>query len=241
MSNIESIAPEISGSVIADGRRGLFYSPGDEWAWEQQIRDVQDRTFADDGVPVEHHDRQAAFHRAAGRIAHVLADRERRKPRASKDEPGHVYVAEASVIRRARESARWVSGYVSPWVYAVGAVLAAASLAVAVILMAWPERFLNWMLTGAPPREQWIEGGAVADRVASNGAWFVMLLVTLALVFGLFTLVFFSVDGPIMPRRRKINRQLWIVFRTSLTAGMVAVGGMLVVAIAIVVIEMPLV
>ncbi|MFM9262234.1 hypothetical protein ACKAMS_26700 [Rhodococcus sp. 5A-K4] len=224
---------------LPEGRRGLLYSPGDEWAWEQQIRDVQEYTFAADGVPVEHHDRQAAFHRAASRITQAFVNQERRKPRAFKDEPGHVHVAEAAVIRMSRQSARWVSGYVSPWVYAAGAVVAAASLAVAAILMAWPERFLNLMLADAPPRDQWIEGGAVADRVASNGAWFVMLLVTLALVFGLFTLAVWSVDGPTMPRRRKINGQLWIIFRTSLAAGMLAVGGMLAVAIAIAVIEMP--
>lgn len=235
MTNTELLKP----FSLPEGRRGLLYSPGDEWAWEQQIRDVQDRTFTADGVPVEHHDRQAAFHRAASRIAQLLAEQERRKPRAYKDEPGHVHIAEAAVIRMSRQSARWVSGYASPWVYAMFAVIAAISLAVTVALMTWPERFLNWMLADAPPREEWIEGGAVADRVASNGAWFVMGLVTLAAAFGLVSLIITSGEGPSVPRRRKINRQLGIIFRTLIMSGVVALGGMLTVAIAIAVIEMP--
>lgn len=224
---------------LPEGRRGLLYSPGDEWAWEQQIRDVQDRTFAADGVRVEYHDRQAAFHRAAGRVERFFAMQDRRRSRVGQDNSLRVAIDETSVISAARQSARWVSGYFSPWVYAVGAGIAAVSLVVTAALLMWPERFLNWMLTGAPPRDQWIDGGAVADRVASNGAWFVMLLVTLTVGIGAFTLIAISVDGPPVSRRRKINRQLWIVVRTSVTSVFVAVGGMLAVAIAIALIERP--
>lgn len=223
-----------------EGRRGLLYFPGDEWAWEQQIRDVQDRTFAVDGYPVESHDRQVAFHRAAARVERSLADQERRNLRAFKGIPGRVDITETSVIRTARQQARFISGYRRPWTYAVGAVIAALSLTAATVVMFWPRTFLNWLLVELPPREEWTVDGALVDRVASVGAWTVMGTATVVLVFGVFALVLSSVDAPPVPRLRKINHQLWMIFMTCALAGVVAVGGMSFVAIIIAaLVEMP--
>lgn len=212
-------------------RHGVLYSPGDEWVWERQIRAVQEQTFTADGLPVEQHVRQAAFYRAAGTVELLLADQERRNRRTHKGGPSRVTIDEASVIRAARGQARLVNGYLSPWRYAVAAVIATLSLSATAVLMFWPEIFLNWVLADLPPREQWPVDGAVVDRVTGVGAWSVMLAV---LVCGLSLFLFVLLSGgPHGPRRRKINHKLGIIFKTSVLAAVVSAAGMLMLAFTI--------
>lgn len=147
----------------SEGRRGLFYTAQDRSVWEPRIRAVQDRTFARDGVTVEDHDREAAFHRAAARVDAWLTPLDRQE----KKSPGRI--SERHLTRIAAHWARTTSGYRPGWTYIPNAVFVTASLALTVAVT-W---HLGWVMqlfvTDLPPREQQIDGDAVLLRVLTYG------------------------------------------------------------------------
>lgn len=150
----------------------LSYSAADRATWEPQIRTVQDTTFAADGIVVDHHDREAAFHRAMSIVGKELAA----DARYTSGEP---LISERRVVTVAVRTARTRSGARSRWFY-LGTAAAVAAAAALTATAVWR---LNWILNSAvielPPREQQVQGGAVLERVVSYGGWAVGLVSTL--------------------------------------------------------------
>ena len=148
----------------------LFYSAADRATWEPQIRAVQDTTFAADGIVVDHHDREAAFHRAMSIVGKELAA----DARYTSGEP---LISERGVITIAVRTARAISGARSRWVYlaaAAGVTSAAALTTTVVWRLNW---ILNWLVVDLlPPREQQLQGGEVLEHVVSYGGWAVGLV-----------------------------------------------------------------
>ena len=173
---------------IGVGTSGLSYSASDRETWEPQIRAVQDATFAADGIAVEHHDREAAFHRAMSIVGKELAA-------GARYTSGEPLISERRVITIAVHTARTISGARSRWVY-LGAAAAVAVAAALTATVVWRLNWiLNWLVIDLPPREQQVQGGAVIERVVSYGGWAVGLvsvfmtglaLIDAALAVGLF-------------------------------------------------------
>lgn len=159
-------------------KRRLLYSAADRSTWEPQIRTVQDATFTDDGITVEHHDREAAFHRAMSIVGKELAA----NTRYTSGEP---LISERRVITIAVRTARTRSGARSRWFY-VGAAAAVAAAAALTATVVWRLNWiLNWVVIELPTREQQVQGGAVLERVVSYGGWAVGFASALMTAFAL--------------------------------------------------------
>ena len=167
------------GARAGAGTSGLAYSAADRATWEPQIRAVQEDTFAAGGIAVEHHDREAAFHRAMSIVGKELAANARCTP-------GEPLISERRVITIAVRTARTVSGARSRWFY-LGAAAAVAAASALTATVGWR---LNWILNSwvveLPPREQQVQGGAVFERVASYGGWAVGVVSVLMTAFALY-------------------------------------------------------
>jgi hypothetical protein len=147
----------------------LSYSAADRSTWEPQIRTVQDATFAADGIVVEHHDREAAFHRAMSIVGKELAA-------SARYTSGEPLISERRVIAIAVRTARTRSGARSRWFYLGAAAAVAAAVALTATVVWRLNWILNWVVIERPPREQQVQGGAVLERVVSYGGWAVGLV-----------------------------------------------------------------
>ena len=189
-----------------EGRRGLVYCVGDRWAWEPQIRAIQEWTFAADGVPVEHHERQVAFHRAVTEVDDFIAEAERRASKGSSTSTG---VYESAVISTAVREARRVSGYKSRWFYIAAAISIAATAALTALLLVTPNWFVqrvlvDLLLLDLPPRLEHL-GGEGLDRVLNYGMWGVTCLGVFMLMLPLFDIVLLAYEFCTRRRLHKIN------------------------------------
>ena len=150
----------------------LSYSAADRATWEPQIRTVQAATFAADGIVVDHHDREAAFHRAMSIVGKELAA-------TARYASGEPLISERRVITIAVRTARTRSGARSRWFYLGAAAAVAAAVALTATVVWRLNWILNWVVIDLPPREQQVQGGAVLERVVSYGGWAVGFFSTL--------------------------------------------------------------
>lgn len=184
----------------SEGRRGLVYRAGDRWAWEPQIRAVQERTFAADGVPVEHHERQVAFHRAASEVDEFMAEDERR---VAKGSPWAAGIPEHAIMTIALREARRVSGYRPRWFYITAATFTAVAVALTVFLLVKPtwvvQRIVEDMfLLDLPPGSKQLD-------VVNYGMWGVVLFGIAMLMAPLASLLLLGYELSTRRRLHKIN------------------------------------